>query len=263
MCCERKVPQLRDTGERTIEPEDSSGGAIFLRHKAAYMFAEQFARDKLVLDDGCGSGYGSYYLATKGAKKVIGIDVAADAVEYAKNRYHRKNLLYEVMNSNKLSFCDEYFDLVTSFQVIEHIRETGKFLGEVSRVLKSSGVALISTPNKQTYSSDTDIFENPFHVKEYYLSEFYDLLSSYFKKIEILGVSRSARLEKLEKSASVSIIKVAEKIATKLHLSFVSRIIPKRVRAFLRGGVPDISDFVITEFSPEQSLDLIAVCKKI
>ena len=121
----------------------------------------------MVLDDGCGSGYGSYYLAANGAKEVVGIDVAADAVEYAKTRYIHENLEFVQMNSTELSFGDESFDVVTSFQVIEHIEDADKFLQQMPRVLKSGGIALISTPNKQTYSPGTAVPDNPFHVREF------------------------------------------------------------------------------------------------
>ena len=72
---------MRYTGERMI-PEFNEGEEIYLEHITRYIFASQFIKDKIVLDIACGSGYGSDYLLKNGARKVIGVDISKETVEY-------------------------------------------------------------------------------------------------------------------------------------------------------------------------------------
>ena len=58
---------------------------------ARYKFADSFCRDKVVLDVGCGAGFGTVLLANM-AKKVIGVDVSPEAVDYARTRFSKGNL---------------------------------------------------------------------------------------------------------------------------------------------------------------------------
>jgi ubiquinone/menaquinone biosynthesis C-methylase UbiE len=257
------MAELANTGERVIEPESCQHDINYLRHMTAYTFAMQFVKDKLVLEDGCGSGYGSYYLATNGAKKVVGIDVAAEAVEYARNRYRRENLEFVQMNSTELSFSDESFDVATSFQVIEHIEDFDKFLRQIVRVLKKQGTALISTPNKQTYSPGTTVPENPFHVKEFYPAEFRELLQQHFGEVDILGINQSSRMETIEKAVESSLRNRVKKLLRKIGLGFLLKKVPKWLTAdpYAGKGING-SDFMVAKCDPAKAIDLIAICRK-
>ena len=262
----RKNTNSKKYTERLIVPETPQSNLNYLRHMAAYMLGKDFVEDKFVLDDGSGSGYGSSYLINNGAKRVIGIDVAEDTVEYARNRYGFENLEFRTCDATRLSFDDNTFDVVISFQVFEHIRETHKFLQEVVRVLKNSGIALISTPNKRTYSPDTTQPENPFHVKEFYLNEFSELLRNHFDEVNVLGVSRSQRLEEFEKTLNRSLHKRVERLSKKLHISFLKKALPKQLRIYLSKPPKhniDMSDFKIVDCDLEDCLDFIGICKKI
>ena len=169
------------------------------------------------------------------------------------------------MDATKLGFDDETFDVVTSFQVIEHVRDSSKFLLEIKRVLKKTGIALISTPNKKTYSPNTLKPENPFHVKEFYPDELNELLKTYFDEVEILGVNQSAKLEEFKKQLNRSFRKHFTNFLNKFHLSILLNIIPKQVVYFLCKHLSksiDISDFTVDKSNLENCLDFIAICKK-
>jgi ubiquinone/menaquinone biosynthesis C-methylase UbiE len=101
--------------------ENALNSPLYLRHKIAYIFAEKFSKDKVVLDTASGSGYGSYHLVTSGAKKVTGADISIEAVEYARQRYRIDNLKFEVMDATELNFDDDTFEVLVSFQTIEQI----------------------------------------------------------------------------------------------------------------------------------------------
>src|SRR5690606_25521567 len=131
--------KLEPTGERMIldhyrsSPEDY---VIYLFHVATYAFAEQYTRDRRVLDYGCGSGYGAARIA-QSATHVTAVDVAPEAVDYAAARYPSPNLEFRRIDPDRpLPFEDDSFDTVLSFQVFEHVHDTHRYLSEIRRVLK-------------------------------------------------------------------------------------------------------------------------------
>ena len=167
------------TGERFV-PDKPELYHLHQEHVIRYMFASQFVKSKVVLDSGCGTGYGSHLLLQKGAKKVIGTDISNDAVEYCKEKYPEENLEFKVDDCTKSNFEDKIFDVIVSFEVIEHLKDAGLFLNEVKRLLKSDGTFIVSTPNKRTYDT-----ENPFHIHEFYEGEFRSFLQEKFRHVSI------------------------------------------------------------------------------
>ncbi len=77
------------------------------------------------------------------------MDIAAEAINFARKHYLRKNLVLQIMDCMDLHFADNYFDMLSAFDVIEHLRDPHGFLREIRRVLKAGGFAIISTPNKR------------------------------------------------------------------------------------------------------------------
>lgn len=170
---------MKFTGERVIPDETPKN--IFLEHVSRYSFASKFVKKKLVLDIACGTGYGTEYLLKKGyARKVYGGDISPESINYAKKRYKNKNLVFRVMRAEKMPFKDNFFDVIVSFETIEHLEKYREFLFECRRVLKRGGRIIISTPNKKVSSPFTKNPCNPFHIKEFYLQEFKDLLNNFF-----------------------------------------------------------------------------------
>src|SRR5581483_686030 len=80
------------TGERLIPGQVDVD--LLNEHMARYAFAVRLSRGKRVLDAGCGAGYGSAELALS-AQSVTGVDVAAEAVEFARQNYPAPNLKFE------------------------------------------------------------------------------------------------------------------------------------------------------------------------
>jgi GT2 family glycosyltransferase/ubiquinone/menaquinone biosynthesis C-methylase UbiE len=177
---------MKYTGERYLSSLDAPETSY--EHWHRYLYSTLFCKDKVVLDVACGEGYGSYLLS-KYSKKVVGIDIDYDVINFASREYINNNLEFIVGNANNLPFKGKcLFDLIVSFETIEHIDEQNqiKLLTEVKRLLKPGGVLIISTPNKALY---TDVLNNrnKFHVKEFYLNEFNDFLKKYFQDVKIMG----------------------------------------------------------------------------
>jgi MoaA/NifB/PqqE/SkfB family radical SAM enzyme/SAM-dependent methyltransferase len=171
------------TGERAI-PDRSH---LHYEHLARYVFAHPLIHEGLVLDAGCGTGYGSDCLAAQGARFVVGMDISPQAVRYSQSRYPRSNLAFTVGDCLHLPFPDEVFDCVVSFEVIEHLSDHDAYLTEVNRVLTSQGVYIASTPNKRTHCPERDAPYNRFHLKEFYPPQLEALLRAHFPTVKILG----------------------------------------------------------------------------
>jgi ubiquinone/menaquinone biosynthesis C-methylase UbiE len=169
--------KLEFTGER-FTPECVR--EIWYEHYHRYTFAKRFVNGKIVLDAACGEGYGSHLLA-KYAKKVIGIDIDEQSIIHAKQKYLNENLAFENASCTNLDFLENSFDVVVSFETLEHLAEQEQMLAEFARILKPDGILLISTPDKKHYS-DASGFTNEYHVKELYQDEFKTLLDKHWKK---------------------------------------------------------------------------------
>ncbi len=193
--------KLEPTGERMIlehyqsSPEDY---VIYLMHIATYRFAEQFTVGKRVLDYGCGSGYGTARIATSAAK-VVGVDVADDAIAHARGNFGGGNLSFATIDpSAPLAFEDASFDVVLSFQVFEHVNDTARYLSEIRRVLVPGGKLLLVTPDRGTRLLPWQRPWNRWHVHEYGASELSALMSRYFMHVDVLGMTGKPEMIQLE-----------------------------------------------------------------
>lgn len=95
------------------------------------------------LDVGCGTGIVVDAIA-KSKKQAIGIEISETSLAIAKNTRLGKYFLY---NGDKLPFNNDYFGVVGSFTVIEHVESVSMFLNESFRVLKPNGYLIICAPN--------------------------------------------------------------------------------------------------------------------
>jgi hypothetical protein len=171
------------TGERVVPGLVDIN--LFNEHLSRYEFARHFAGGKRVLDAGCGSGYGSAELAST-ALAVTGIDASADAIEYAREHYHSDNLHFEQALCTALP--DGPYDLITAFEVIEHLEDWRGFLHQAHRVLAPGGLFLVSTPNKLYYAESRGASgANPFHVHEFEYAEFRRELQSIFGSVALFA----------------------------------------------------------------------------
>lgn len=169
------------SGERYVP---GHAGNIQHEHYHRYLFAAEYCKGKRVLDVACGEGYGCYLLAQV-ASEVVGVDIDADIVAHADRNYRSPTTTFVVGDATKLPFDDDSFDVVTSFETIEHFADHEAFILEVARVLRPSGVFVSSSPNRAVYTEQNG-HDNPFHVRELNREEFVAALRGGFQNVKLL-----------------------------------------------------------------------------
>ncbi|MBZ9636014.1 methyltransferase domain-containing protein [Clostridium sp. FP1] len=178
-----KSKQIYEEGETTgidYENQVENGNFFLERYKFAIKHIKQ---QECVLDIACGSGYGTKYVYDEVTKNIIGADLSENAIKYNKKNY--LNIDFQVQDATKTTFSKNQFDVVLSMETFEHIplELIDDYLNEMKRVLKDDGVFICTTPQ----NGNGDIPLVPWHVKEYSLKEFKDILSKYFYLERIYG----------------------------------------------------------------------------
>ncbi len=133
-------------------------------------------KDDNVLDIACGVGYGSRFLKdSTQAKKVTGVDISLSTINYAKNVFSTDQL--EFINSSAIDsflFPENNFDVIVSFETIEHIHESEILIKNYYKWLKKDGRLICSTPNQEVVPFNPKL--SPYHVRHYSPSDFSEIL---------------------------------------------------------------------------------------
>ncbi len=171
------------TGERVIPGQVDPD--LWNEHVSRYLFAARLSAHRRVLDIACGTGYGAAELALNAAS-VTGVDISEEAIGYAREHFARPNLTFEHAPAQSIPLPDASFDLITAFEVIEHLEDWRALLSEVKRLLAPGGQFLVSTPNK-AYYADSRKFAgpNPFHAHEFEFDEFQQALQEFFPHVTL------------------------------------------------------------------------------
>lgn len=242
------------TGERTL-PGIADERYWFQRHVVAYLMAAEHLAARpgaVVLDAGCGEGYGLDLLARGGAHRVIGVDLDPQVVAHATATYAGSVIEVVRAELSTLPLRDDEVDLVVSFQVIEHLHDIPSYLASLRRVTRPGGEVWIATPNRLTFTPEGDVPVNPFHVREFAADELHDeLTAAGFVVDRLLGVHHGARLQAEE---------------ARLGRRFVDAIVEvepdawePELRATVHTTSPD--DFEVTDHDLDTSLDLLALAR--
>jgi SAM-dependent methyltransferase len=177
------------TGERVIpgRVEDD----LWAEHVSRYAFAASLSVAGGALDIGCGAGYGTAILAA-GARSAAGIDIATEAIAYARRHYSQPNLWFASASALALPFSSARFGLVVAFEVIEHLADYRRMLEEAARVLAPGGLLVVSTPNRDYYAETrAAVGPNPFHAHEFDAAEFRAVLEERFAHVRLFAQNHS------------------------------------------------------------------------
>jgi len=245
------------------QPVESAGrwwGEHVHRYREALLYID--AGDT-VLDIACGTGFGTDIIAGKTTGKVIGGDIAEEAILECRGHWNKSNLEFRVLDGTQLDFPDQYFNKIVSFETIEHTGKYREMAAEFARVLKPGGLLILSTPNRAVSSPDGVII-NPYHVQEFTCEELQQILAPLFSSVQLSG-QRYARYDR--KSLRLG----AGKLFENLFLSFGIRKLPYGWRnAFMKlffgyPLYPTESDYVFEKDTHRMKTECpvqFAVCRK-
>ncbi len=184
------------TAER-VSHQDASDQYVFQRSLLAYHEAADLISGD-VLEIGTGSGYGIDIISSS-ADRFLTVDkhpYPSDSLP--------ENTAFRQMTIPPLSGLeDDSFDYVISFQVIEHIQDDEQFVSEIARVLKPGGAFIVTTPNKKM-----SITRNPWHIREYTITELEDLLVPHFSSVEKKGVFGNDKIMEYYQKNKESVAKI-------------------------------------------------------
>lgn len=109
-----------------------------------------------LLDLGCGDETWTLKIAERiGTKNIYGIEIADGLIEKSKG----KSLIVMKSDLNqRFPFDNNFFEVVHANQVIEHLISVDDFVGEIYRVLKPDGYAIISTENLSSFDNLLALF---------------------------------------------------------------------------------------------------------
>ena len=184
-----------------------------------WSIAKELAGDmkgKVVLDAGCGDGWYSALMQKSGAR-VYGADYSGKAISFA------KIILPEVTFSEgsllSLPYEDNFFDVVLSFQVLEHIEPTdlAQAISEVDRVLKPGGIFIPSVPTSIRPMSTA-------HFQHFTEKSITEVLAPTFSVEKIVGQECYTSLLKIIERVIDNRYWLLHKVAEKFHTGLYMRV---------------------------------------
>lgn len=125
-----------------------------LRLRARKIVKNMRTGDVLMLDAGSGTGIYSFSLANR-VRQVEAVDVSEQKVESARAVNFFPNTKFSVGDITALKYEDGVFDLIVCSDVLEHVKDDGRALSELARVLKDGGILLMTVPSNSKRNSES------------------------------------------------------------------------------------------------------------
>ncbi len=281
------MAEINGKTDERILPEDfrsKEDYLLYLRHLFAYEFARHKASENsLVLEIGSGEGYGTSLLS-RNVFKIIGLDVDPEIITKASKKYESERCVFRIYDGVTLPYDKNTFDMVVSFQVVEHVRDVPYYISEIHRVLKDNGTFVLTTPNRIHRLKPGQKPWNKFHIREFYPQEVRSILESKFSNVKIFGIRGNEEVQRIE----IERVKPRGKPLNKwmmvrlLDPLRIRRLIPTSLKASVndklkekkseenKGGMNQkdlvarysLDVYSVTEESVEDGLDILGVCNK-
>lgn len=232
-------------------------------HRSRYLFASTFAGDKEVLDIACGSGM-AFSILSPVARRVVGADISLEALLECRSHFETEAPVCQA-DGTVLPFADCTFDLVTSFETIEHVVDDDGFVRELRRVLKADGELILSTPNALFTKPVNGVPSNPFHMREYLPRELASLLEQHFSRVSVMRQRTTDTYGICPYWHENDLIPRDASTRARVLIWKLERRLPTRIRDWLservqgRSFYPTETDFTVTAAGRDGHV-LVALC---
>ena len=164
----------------TFEIDQAStrwGGGVHIKHQLMdgihSFFYERIPDNSRVLDLGCGIGAVAEAIASHSNAEVLGVDMNADSINFAKGRYKHPKLRFICGNVFTDLPQNETFDVIVLSSVLEHLEKRSTFLKSLARTFRPKKF-LIRVPTFDQHHFKAlkrelglFAFVDPTHVLEY------------------------------------------------------------------------------------------------
>lgn len=159
-------------------------------HVARYALLRPICAGRRILDIACGEGYGSALLARWGAREVVGADISTEAIEAAQLHFSHPEVRFlqgDAEQAATLLRDEPPFDLVVSFETVEHVADPTALLTGLRRLCAPGGTIVLSCPNDPAALPPDAV--NPYHLRTYTFEQFREFAEA------ILGPASSWLIE--------------------------------------------------------------------
>jgi len=223
-----------------------SDNPLHQRLLKAYVAVEEYIEGD-VLEVGCGEGRGIPLIMER-ATSYTAIDKIEEIIEKLNLKFPTgKFFSGNIPPFNHLN--DNSFDIIVSFQVIEHIEDDEYFLKEIKRVLRPGGKAYLTTPNRVM-----SLTRNPWHIREYTADELLVLAQKHFSKTEMKGIAGDEKVMRYYEQNKKAVDRITRfdvfKLQNRLPASIL-KIPYELLNRWNRNKLKNADDQLVAEISHE------------
>jgi 2-polyprenyl-3-methyl-5-hydroxy-6-metoxy-1,4-benzoquinol methylase len=145
-----------------------------------------------LLDVGCGEGVLVHRLATLlEPRRVVGVDLEEESIQAGWAAHHAPNLEYRTAEAGSLPFAAGEFDMVCAIEVLEHVPDPGRTLGEMRRC--AGRHLLVSVPREPLWRALNmargaywaQLGNTPGHLNHWSRRGFVQLLAQHGEVLEV------------------------------------------------------------------------------
>ncbi len=151
--------------------QDASSQLALEIHLKRYVTAGRYVASKKVLDIATGTGFGAKMLKDAGAEQVVGVDIAPESIAYANEHYSTSGVSFHEGDAEKFEW-PELFDVVVTYETIEHVPHPNIFLQRLRQLIKPDGDLFLSVPLGETRHID------PYHLHAFDQEEMFRLIEA-------------------------------------------------------------------------------------
>jgi SAM-dependent methyltransferase len=192
-----------------------------------------------VLEVGCGDGALSGLIYKTFGCELTGLEPSPEGIRYCQEMFaqHHFKGTFEISEGYSFRYPDNHFDFVILADVIEHLQHPDLMLGEIHRLLKRGGKAIVTTPVRTSEHP-----EDKMHVHEFYPDELISVCTKYLGTPEETVYSHPVAWHELYsygKKRNRSLIRLYCRVSDKLfgHNVFLQNQSNSRWKNFKQQGL--------------------------